>query len=160
MSVRWPWLYVPFGHVRLSTAVLTGVVLAAVLLRTRRPHVAVVAIMAWLSGFEIIWQTGEYAFGRVPLSYELWFVAAVISWVALAHVLGIRPDPWLTAVFAVTFAVWVALGFHSNWPGQPFSLRDEVLNEVSKTALALAYLLGGVRAGRRRLARPVLAAGS
>lgn len=52
MSVRRPWLYVPFGHVRLGTAVLTGVVLAAVLLRTRRPHVAVVAVMAWLSGFE------------------------------------------------------------------------------------------------------------
>lgn len=159
MSVRWPWLYLPFGHLRLSTFLGAAAIFLVVTAWTRRPVIAAVAVMAWLSAFEIVWQTGQYAFGRTGASDEFWFVAAVVSWPLLAHVLGVRPDPWWAGAFAVTFLVWVTLGFHSNWPTLPFSLRDEMLNEASKTALGVAYLLGGLRATARAALVPGLATG-
>ena len=148
MALRWPWLVVPAGHVRASTLALTVLIALVVVWRTRRTLLAAVAVMAWLSAFEIAWQTAQAAFGRIPMSEEFWFVAAVVGWVVLAHHLGIRPDPLLTGLFVAGFAVWVALGFHSNWPDQPFSLRDEATNELTKTALGVAYLLGALRAAR------------
>src|SRR5947207_11044988 len=47
-------------------------------------------------------------------SYEAWFVAAVISWVLLAHALGVRPDWRFLLLSAATLLVWLGYGFDSN----------------------------------------------
>ena len=149
MSVVGIWLYYPGGQVRLSTALMALTILVCVTWRTRRPHVAVVAVMAWISLFEVAWQGFTTLAHGGRWAYEAWFVAAVISWVLLAHVLGVRPDWRLLLISAAALLAWLAVGFDSNWAGRPpYNVRDEVLNEVSKTALGLAYLLGALRVPR------------
>jgi hypothetical protein len=106
------------------------------------------AVLAWISAFEIIWEVARVAFGLDSLRNATWFSLAVFGWVLAAGIRGIRPDLRLVALFAATFALWLAFGFNANWRGQSISIRDEVLNEVSKTALGLAYLLGALRADR------------
>ena len=149
MSLRGTWLYYPGGQMRLSTALMALAILALVTWRTRRPHVAVVALMAWISLFEVAWQGLTTLAHGGNWSYEAWFVAAVISWVLLAHALGVRPDWRFLLLSAATLLVWLGYGFDSNWAGKPpYNVRDEVLNEVSKTALGFAYLLGALRVAR------------
>ena len=149
MSLRGAWLYYPGGEIRVSTVLVALAILVCVGWRTRRPEVAVVAMMAWVSLYEVAWQ------GLTTLAHggrwasEAWFVAAVVSWVLLAHALGVRPDRRLLLISAAALLAWLAFGFDSNWAGQPpYDVRDEVLNEVSKTALGLAYLVGALRVSR------------
>jgi hypothetical protein len=149
MSLRGVWLYYPGGHMRLSTALMALAILLWVTWRTRRPYVAGVAVMAWISLFEMAWQACTTLAHGGTWASEGWYVAAVISWVLLAHALGVRPDWRLLLVSAAALLAWLAFGFDSNYAGRPpYNIRDEVLNEVSKTALGLAYLLGALRVPR------------
>jgi hypothetical protein len=146
VSIEGLFVVYPFGVVRLSTVIVTAVVLAVVTWRTRRPLLAVLAVLGWLSAFEIAWELSRVAFRQDSLRNALWFSLAVAGWVVAAELARIRPEPRLAGLFALTFVLWLATGFGLNWLGQPVSVRDELLNEVSKTALGAAYLVGALRA--------------
>lgn len=122
------WLSLPlFGPVRTSTLLAAVAMLVIVVAVRRDPLRAVVAVVAWAGVFETVY-----------------------------HTVGIVVDWRLSAVFVALMAVWVATGFHYNVPGQgaAIDIRAEVINESSKTVLALAYLVGTLCAGERA-PRPV-----
>ena len=132
---------------------LAGVLMVAVILwRRRDPVLALVALLAWASAYEILYSgTGTLMHGW-PMPPFVWETAATAGWVLLAYVLGLRPKRWLLLALALVWLLWVATGFESNVPSltrttgvQPgFSMFDEVCNEVSKTLLALAYLISAL----------------
>jgi len=120
--------------------------------------------MAWLSAYEILFQvTGAVVHGW-SLSNLAWMTAAVGGWVALAFAMGIVPDLRLLVLVVVVWSIWILAGFDSNSPtvagtsGFPvrFSMSDEILNELSKSLLGLAYLVGAL--APRRISRSTNAA--
>lgn len=145
------WIWSPLDHARWTTVLVAMAILVITTLKTRQPHRALIATVAWLAAYEIVWQAFDVlmhpATSPTTLERYLWFVAALIAWPMLAHAIGIRPNAALVAITAGTFALWLATGFDYNWYGQPKSLQvgPEVLNVLSKTALAGAYLLGAIR---------------
>lgn len=150
------WLFSPLAETRWST-VLGAVLILAVISWRRNPFAAVVAVLAWLSAYEIAFNAIGVLYGW-PAPPFLWGSAAVLGWVVLAAVRGIWPEWRLVVVYAVLMAVWVGLGYHSNTPTRvPFSASGEVLNEASKTALALAYLFGALRGvEKKELVKPLI----
>lgn len=151
-----PWLWLPLvGPIRTST-VLAAVAIAAVILwRRLSPLLALVTVLAWASVFEIAYNaTGSVLHGW-PLPYLAWLTAALGGWVFLSALLGVYPNRWLLAVTAIVWVVWMASGFESNaplgsGPGHPatFNLGSEVMNELAKSLLGLAYLVGALRRPR------------
>ena len=130
-------------------------IVAVILWRRRSPLLAVATVMAWASVFEILFNaTGTLLHGW-PLSYLAWLTAALGGWVLLSVLLGIIPDLRLLLAVAVVWVIWIAIGFDSNaplgpGPGHPsaFGVPDEVLNELSKSLLAIAYVAGALRRPR------------
>jgi ABC-type glucose/galactose transport system permease subunit len=125
----------------------------AVLWRRHSPFIALVAVMAWLSAYEILFQATGAVIHSWNASYFASVSAAVAGWVVLGFVKGIVPTwRWLLPV-AFVWLIWMVTGFNSNSPtvaGTPgfpaqFSVTDEVINELSKTLLALAYLAAALR---------------
>jgi len=141
------WLWVPWlGPIRYSTLLAALVLLAVITLRRGDPWRAVVAMFAWLSLFETVYDlVGIVGFGWAA-GNVIWVTAAVAGWIVLAAVLGIWPDWRIIAVFAALMAVWAATGFHSNLAGgnTPVDILSEMLNEAAKSTLALAYLVGAL----------------
>jgi hypothetical protein len=134
------------SHPRWSTVVTAALVLVVVTWRTRRPLRGAVAVLAWLSLYEITWQACDVLTHRGSLAAYGWLSLAVVAWPLLALQLGIRPHPLGLAVCAGGFAAWLALGFDYNWVGQPQPLKPlpEALNLLTKTSLGLAYLAGAL----------------
>jgi hypothetical protein len=129
----------------------------AILWRRRDGLVALVALMAWLSAYEILFQaTGTAMHGWSP-AYFVWMSAAVGGWIVLAVIRGIVPDRWLLLAVGLVWVAWILVGFGPNSPalagttGLPkdFSVTDEILNELSKTLLAAAFLAGALRSPAR-----------
>jgi ABC-type glucose/galactose transport system permease subunit len=156
--VQPPWIWLSIiGPIRIST-VLAGLAMAsAILWRRRAPLTALIALMAWLSAYEILYQaTGTAIHGWSP-AYFLWMSAAVSGWVVLGVVRGIVPDRWLLLAVALVWVVWILTGFNSNSPtvagtsGFPkgFSVSNEIFNELSKTLLAASYLAGALSSRAR-----------
>jgi hypothetical protein len=149
-----PWVLLPIvGPIRVSTLVASIVILVVVLWHRRSPLIALVAVMAWASTYEILFSaTGAIVHGW-SLGGFVWLSAAVGGWVVLAFVVGVIPTwRWLLP-FAVVWLIWILTGFNSNSPtvaGTPgfparFSVVDEVINELSKSLLALAYVAAALR---------------
>lgn len=142
------WAVLPFfGSIRASTLLTALVVAGVILWRRRSPLVALAAVLAWASSFEVIYNgIGSAIFGW-PLGTFWWGTAAVFGWVVLAAALGVWPDWRLLLLFAALMLVWIATGYHANVPGsgQPFNVGNEILNETAKTTLAAAYLVGALR---------------
>ena len=67
--------------------------------------------------------------------------------------MGVWPDWRIAILFGAIMAAWIGTGYHYNVAGQsaPVDIRDEVLNEGGKAALAIAYLVGAVRPAVRPL---------
>jgi ABC-type glucose/galactose transport system permease subunit len=149
-----PWALLPVvGPIRVSTVIASGVMVVAVLWRRHSPFIAVVAVMAWLSAYEILFQATGAVMHGWNASYFAWMSAAVGGWVVLGIVKGVVPTwRWLIPV-ALVWLIWILTGFNSNSPtaagtaGFPlrFSIIDEVVNELSKTLLAIAYLAAALR---------------
>jgi hypothetical protein len=143
------WLPIA-GPIRVSTVLAALAVFAIVLWRKRSPLLAIVAVIVWASAFELIYNgIGTALFGW-PLSQLAWNLAALAGWILLAAVLGVWPDRWALLGFLILMVGWVLTGFHSNVPGSSarFDVLDEAFNEASKSMLALAYLIGALRAPR------------
>ena len=134
---------------------MAALILVWVTARQRRPGLAVLAVLAWVSLYELCFNAtqliagvgGQSAFGLV------WFAAAVGVAPVFARHLGLRL--WMPAalLWAGGMGVWLITGFHYNVPGSdsPFSVSGEVLNVLTKDGLGLAYLVGALRLeGNRR----------
>jgi hypothetical protein len=144
------WFWLPaIGPIRVSTVVAAVVLLVIISIKRRDPALGLVTTLAWASTFEILSNAvGTIGFGWAVRDF-LWMSAALSGWVILAGVLGVWPDLRISLAFAITLAAWVATGYEPNRPGDSnFNVLSEILNEASKTLLALAYLLGALRASR------------
>jgi hypothetical protein len=140
------------------STILTALVIAGLVTwRRRAPVTALIAVMAWASAYEVGFVgLGTLLHGWWP-GYIAWLAAALAGWIVLAQVWGVVPDLRLLLATAVLTLAWIAIGFEANsailaGPGyaRAFSPLDEALNEGTKTLLGLAYLVGGLRAGRKQ----------
>ncbi|HXC77196.1 MAG TPA: hypothetical protein VNU19_09095 [Candidatus Acidoferrum sp.] len=154
MSGVWVWLPLA-GPIRISTIVAALVIFGVVGIWRRRPLVGLVAMMAWISAFEILYNAAGVVVLHTPLGAFAWEVAALLGWVVAADLLGIRPPWWALVPFLLLSVIWIVTGFHSNLPARSFSLRDEVLNEATKSALAAAYLIASLQSPTLRSQRPL-----
>lgn len=143
----------PLG-VRLSTWLAATAFLGlAAYRRDFRPFLAAVA---WIWGFEVVFEMTSIASGHhhasvaARLGYILVGVPIVVCVTA-----WVRPDRWLLAAAATCFVVWVATGFHVN--GHTTASLDPIsegLNEAAKTLLAVAYLVPLWRSRQAAVTRP------
>jgi hypothetical protein len=121
-----------------------------------------VTVVAWSALFEIVYQAVGIVGFHWAAGNWVWETGALAGWLILAGALGVWPDWRLLPLFVALMGLWIASGYHYNVAGQtaPINVRDELLNEASKGALALAYLVGALmnqvahRRGVRRLAQP------
>jgi hypothetical protein len=144
------WFWLPaIGPIRVSTVVAAVALLVVISIKRRNPALGLVTTLAWASTFEILSNAvGTIGFGWAVHDF-VWMSAALTGWVVLAGVLGVWPDLRMSLAFAITLAAWVATGYEPNRPGNSnFNILSEILNEASKTLLALAYLLGALRSSR------------
>jgi hypothetical protein len=142
------WVWIPaVGPIRISTVLGAAIMFIVVSVLRRDLLAGVAAVVAWTSVFETVYHVVGIVGYHWPASNFVWVTAAVAGWVILAWRMGIRPEWRLSVVFALAMAVWIAAGFHYNVAGQsqPINIRDEVLNELAKSSLALAYLVGSLR---------------
>ena len=146
------WFVFPVaGHVRISTVLTAAAVLLVVWATTRKPILAVVAVFGWLSAYEILFNGIGVVFERWPVNTWDWVAASLMGWVVASWLAGVRPAWPFVVVFSVGMIVWVLTGYHSNVPtGRPWSTEGEVLNEITKTALAIGFLLGALRSVEKK----------
>lgn len=153
-----PWIWLPLiGPIRISTVVAGLVMVVAILWRRHAPLTALIALMAWASAYEILYSATGTAIHGWPVANFIWMAAAVGGWVILAQVWGVVPNRWLVLAFVVVWVLWALTGFNSNAPsmaGTPgfpkaFSISNEILNELTKTLLALAYVIDALRSPAR-----------
>ena len=131
-----------------TTTILMMVAFAVVGLAKRRPLRGFAACWAYLYGFEVAWQTGNYLTGQFSSDRDWMITTTATVLVALALA---RPDWRLTLVALGLWTIWLLSGFHSNahtmraldWPA-------EFLNESCKVAWGLALLLPILRQPARR----------
>jgi len=138
----------PFG-MRWSTFVTAVAILLLIGGVRRRPDLAIVAVVAWTGGFEVVYRFWDIVRWQEWWAWTSWAweAAALVGWVLLAHAIGIRPSPfWLTVTLAC-FGVWISTGYVYNHTGQtyPFQPFAEIENVAAKTAWAMAYLVGAWR---------------
>lgn len=136
-------------EMRWTTLLMALLVVFLIGVIRRRPDLAVVAVVAWTGGFEVVYRFWDIVRWQEWWAWNSWFweAAALAGWVVLAHSVGIRPSPfWLTATL-LCFAIWIATGYRSNYAGQkaPFQVLGEIENVSAKTAWAMAYLVGAWR---------------
>jgi hypothetical protein len=107
---------------------------------------ALIAALAWLTGFETAYQITALLMGTnaFPAAVPWLGLPGVIVVPLAARRYGVTPSrPWVFVSVAV-WIVWIAFGFHANQHETPdrFSVFTEVLNETTKTVVAVAYLRG------------------
>ncbi len=149
------WAVFPFvGAIRLSTVFAYVAVVVAVTWHRRSLLVGIIAGMAWVSAFEIVFQAFGTVFGKYDATHLFYLTFTISGWVVAGYVAGIRPHPALLLVWLLVFLGWMAYGFHPNHYGDPnFSVGQEIFNVVTKDGLAAIYLLGGLRPFRLRSRR-------
>src|SRR5215831_16956766 len=96
MSVASPW-----GPVRLTTLAMAVLVLAIVALRTRRPGLAVVTVIACLWAYEAVWNATDIAVHRWGWAPEPYWLMLAAGWTGWMLALGWTPSLRLLALFAV-----------------------------------------------------------
>lgn len=139
----------PSGNARLSTiAAFAAFVALAIMVRSWRP---VVACLAWLFGFEALFNLTGILLGRPavldPIHFGIYLFLGLCGPLWLVRG-GWRPRYGLLMGAAACWMIWTVTGFHVNQHTMvDFSPVAEVLNEVSKTLWAAAYLLPLLSAG-------------
>ncbi len=151
------WLVFPFiGAIRLSTVLAFIATLVIVAWFRRSLVVALVAGMAWVSAFEIVYQAVGTVYGRHDALHLFFLTFSMSGWVVAAHVAGIRPHPGLLLAWGVVFLGWIASGFQPNLYDHPgtFSLVQEAFNMAAKEGLAAIYVIGAVAPFRFKARAP------
>jgi len=135
------------GPMRTTTAALVVAFLFKAVVR--RDYRWLLALLAWMAGFEAVYLMTVEAFGRSPMPqyFELVGLSAG-GWLVAFHVAGLRPRyEWLLGGI-VLWVAWILMGFptnehytaHVNW-------LAEAVNVVTKTSLGFAfYFAPSVRA--------------
>jgi hypothetical protein len=146
MSWAWQFPNLPFGlEVRTTTLVMSVAVFSVVSWRTHSWWRGFVVLAAWISAYEVIYTSTGAALGRWRF-VDFLPTTGMLGWVFLALWMGHRPNWTWLGIFAVSWVVWIAFGFHANdhglRPGPAISPLNEILNIATKTALGLAYLFG------------------
>jgi len=134
----------PVGGARLSTVLLLAAFLTLAV--ARRDHRPAVAAVAWLVGFELLFEAT-----RRPDGWHAVVLIGVagVGIAALARK-GIAPSPLLMAATLALWAVWLATGFHVNQHTMVgFQPGAEAFNEGAKTLWGAAYLVPLLLALRR-----------
>jgi len=142
------WFWIPsIGPIRISTLLGAVVVFTVVAVGRRSILAGIVTVVAWTSVFETIYHVVGIVGYHWPMADFVWGTAAVAGWVILAWLMGIRPDWRISVLFLVAMTTWIVTGFHYNVAGQvaPLNWGNEILNEVTKSLLGLAYLIGALR---------------
>lgn len=143
------WIWSPILGARWSTVLTMAAILVVVGWRTRSPLRALVVAMAWLCGYEILYEATGSLLHRWSLTTLMWTTSGTAGWLVAYWLWGMRPPPALMATFTASWFIWILAGFNSNWSsfplGQPgadavWSWTDEALNVTTKTLLALALL--------------------
>ncbi|GAC1637402.1 MAG: hypothetical protein NVS9B11_00280 [Candidatus Dormibacteraceae bacterium] len=147
------WVLFPFiPPIRLSTVIAFVATLAILAWFRRSPLLAVVAGMAWLSAFEIVYMAVGTIYGRHDALHLFFLTFSMSGWVVAAYVAGIRPHPAWLGAWGLLFLGWIAFGFHPNLIERPdqFSLAQELFNVATKDGLAAIFVIGGLTPFRRR----------
>ncbi len=130
------------GSVRISTLLTAIGVFIYVFFRTKKFFMAAIAVMAWISLFEIVFVITDSIMHSVPWRGTFWIVVALAAYPILAHTQGVRPNWILILIFLSIWCLWIFMGFEYNSYNQPiFISMDEFMNVISKTTLAIAYAL-------------------
>jgi len=150
------WVYSPVMGGRWSTVLTWAALLVVVSWQTRNPARGLVLAMAWLSGYEILYQaTGSILHGwsRQTLAFT---ITGTTGWLIAAYLFGFRPEWRTLSLLAMLWVAWIAGGYNSNMadriiPGANWhwSWSDELLNVSTKTMLAIALGLGALGARKR-----------
>lgn len=140
MSVASPW-----GPVRLSTVAVAVLVLAIVALRTRRPGLALLVVVACLWTYEVVWNATDIAAHSWGWTPEAYWLALAAGWTGWMLSRGWVPSLRLLAVFAAAHLAWLAAGFPYNFTGRPWTWTGEAWNVATKTLWLLAWGLGSER---------------
>jgi len=132
----------PIGYWRLSTILSALGLFLYVTFRTRRPWIGVLSTMAWASLYEIAWVLTNSMMHGTMWGGTIWTATAVVAWPVLAYIQRIKPNRLALVAFLSCWIVWVATGFHYNYPGQQnFVSGNEFLNVLTKVILAVAYAI-------------------
>lgn len=147
-------MFAPVAGIRISTLVLLA--LFAVLGVKREDRRFWLAAVAWLGGFEVVYQVASVVAHPLPGwkwgPFLLMGIGSIL--VVVATVRGVRPSLPLMMLTGVAWAVWLASGFHVNGhTATGFSGSAEAMNEIAKTLWGLAYLVPLLRAGPGEAAR-------
>ena len=146
-----------------NTTLLTALVFVVIGLARRRP-VALLALFAWMTGFEAAWQWTYLAMLKLNPHMWVWVpdgwryapIALAIAGpalIVLTRLAGLRADRRWVIATAVLWILWVLEGLHANYPGRPFDVFSEVVNVCVKTSWALCYLVPLATAPRQARAR-------
>jgi hypothetical protein len=144
----------PWGPIRTTTVVTAALVLGLVLWRTRRPLLAMVTVIACLWSYEAIWNATDIAVHRWGWGPEPYWLMLAAGWTGWAWREGWRPNLALLAAFCACHALWVASGFHYNYPGRAWTTSGDLWNVATKTLWLLAWGLGPLMPVGARLASP------
>ena len=150
VKIQGIWFIFSFSGIRISTLFAAYASFALVLFMQRKNTVksiyyAVLAVVFSTGLFEILWYYSAAAYRGWDLRFFAF--ATLFGWVLLGirEVYNKRPPKVariLYLVFVVTMLVWLASGFSFNDLGSAsFSVSDEILNVVSKTALFFAFAI-------------------
>jgi len=144
------WFIFPFMTIRISTVITAIFSFVIVLFLQQKTtyktfYYALLAAIFSMALYEIVWYYIAVGFrGYEPRIFQF---AALLGWVLLGvrEVISKRPSRLSTGlygVFLISMLLWVSSGFEFNDSGNSsFSISGELLNVVSKAALAFAYAL-------------------
>ncbi|MFH0848078.1 MAG: hypothetical protein V1857_01065 [archaeon] len=128
------------GVIRTSTILTALALFFFVLWRLRRPLIALLSVMAWVSLYEILWNLTDLFLHGGSLTHSFWQNTAIISYPILARTQGTRLNRTIMMLFSVFWIIWILSGFNSNnFNVEPFILSNEILNITTKAILAMAY---------------------
>lgn len=138
-----------FPAARLSTVLMFSAFGALAVMR--RDHRPVVAAVAWLVGFEWLFEATRRPYGW----HWVVLIAVDVVGIALLARKGIAPSPLLLGATLALWAAWLATGFHVNQHTMAhFQPGAEAFNEGAKTLWGAAYLVPLLPAGPKRRASP------
>jgi hypothetical protein len=111
----------------------------------------ILAAMAGISTFELIFNATGTAIHNWPLAPLLWQGAALTAWPLLAWREKIRPSFDLVVLFGVLWIAWIAQGFTFNVATHDLRYANvlaELLNATTKTIMIVAWSLPPLALGR------------
>jgi hypothetical protein len=141
------WVWLPLLGPTRWTTVLAFLACIVVAWYRFGPWRGVLAGIAGISTFEIVFSATGTVVHHWPLAPLLWQSGALVAWPVLAWREQVRPSRELLVAFALLWLAWMAEGFQFNVPAhgpQAPNLPAELLNASTKTLMVMAWALPSV----------------